>query len=105
MKLKLICSLCHHIYTDAPESAEGLKCELQLDEGGDLWCQGTLAYLPHAIPMIGDPPDANPLLRGFHDPTFDRKLLLYQSMMKAKQVTGLGIVPESLRRGLWAHIW
>lgn len=106
--IKLICSACNHVYTDAPESAEGLTCELQLDEGDDLWCQGTLKYLYSALPMIGDPPEASPLLRGFYDSTLDRKKLLYEYLMKtkaAKQPAKTAIVPESLRRGLWAHIW
>lgn len=92
-KLELVCSLCKRVYTDAPESAVGLICEREEDEGG--YCQGMLMYnLPYRLPMVGDPD------RAYGDPRH-RGFLIYQAAIAQKH----GIVPESLRRGLWVHIW
>lgn len=58
--MKLKCSMCCHVFTDAPESAENTTCDLEDDAGGS--CKGTLIQLfGPTIPMVGDPPEASPL--------------------------------------------
>ena len=96
--MRLICSKCRTIVDDV-ELDDHDSAEDKFNQVGDRcpkagWsgCRGWLRKQRRFIPMVGNPP-----IHSVKDP----EKLIYDHMMARKG----GVVPVSLRRGLWHHIW